>query len=89
MRIYLDSCALSRPYDEYLNNEIAQDAGIIENIFCLVDLGSLILVDSEVLDIETQAIEDEEISSFLTFVMYQENYHIELMKKAISRLDSK
>jgi len=23
LRIYLDSCALSRPYDEYLNNEIA------------------------------------------------------------------
>ena len=36
-----------------------------------------------------EAIEDEEISSFLTFVMYQENYHIELMKKAISRLESK
>ena len=34
------------------------------------------------------AIDDEEISSFLTFVMYQENYHIELMKKAISRLES-
>ena len=36
-----------------------------------------------------EAIDDEEISSFLTFVMYQENYHIELMTKAISRLDSK
>lgn len=36
-----------------------------------------------------EAIDDEEISSFLTFVMYQENYHIELMKKAISRLESK
>ena len=36
-----------------------------------------------------EAIDDEEISSFLTFVMYQENYHIELMTKAISRLESK
>jgi len=36
-----------------------------------------------------EAIDDEEISSFLTFVMYQENYHIELMTKAITRLESK
>ena len=34
-----------------------------------------------------EAIDDEEISNFLTFVMYQENYHIELMKKAINQLD--
>ncbi len=34
-----------------------------------------------------EAIDDEEISSFLTFVMYQENYHIELMKKAIKQLE--
>jgi len=34
------------------------------------------------------AINDDEISSFLTFVMYQENYHIELMKKAIKRLNN-
>ena len=32
------------------------------------------------------AIDDDEISQFLTFVMYQENYHIELMKKAIGQL---
>jgi len=32
------------------------------------------------------AIDDDEISSFLTFIMYQENYHIELMKKAVDQL---
>jgi rubrerythrin len=36
-----------------------------------------------------EAIDDEEISSFLTFVMYQENYHIELMQKAINQLEVK
>ena len=36
-----------------------------------------------------EAIDDEEISSFLTFIMYQENYHIELMQKAIKQLEVK
>ncbi|MEA2018953.1 MAG: iron-binding protein [Campylobacterota bacterium] len=35
------------------------------------------------------AIDDDEISSFLTFIMYQENYHIELMQKAIKQLEVK
>jgi len=33
------------------------------------------------------AIRDDEISSFLTFIMYQENYHIELMRKAVKQLE--
>jgi len=36
-----------------------------------------------------EAIDDEEISAFLTFIMYQENYHIELMQKAINNLEVK
>lgn len=32
------------------------------------------------------AVKDDEISKFLTFVMYQEDYHIALMKKAINQL---
>jgi len=34
-----------------------------------------------------EAIDDKEISSFLEFVMYQENYHIELMRKTINSLE--
>jgi rubrerythrin len=32
-----------------------------------------------------EAVKDEEISKFLTFIMFQENYHIELMQKAIKQ----
>jgi rubrerythrin len=32
-----------------------------------------------------EAVKDEEISKFLTFIMYQENYHIYLMEKAIKQ----
>ena len=34
-----------------------------------------------------QAIDDEEISKFLEFIMYQEDYHIHLMKKALSEFE--
>ncbi len=35
-----------------------------------------------------EAVNDEDISKFLTFIMYQENYHIELMKKAIAKIEN-
>ena len=35
------------------------------------------------------AVKDEELSQFFNFINFQENYHIELMKKAIKVLDSK
>ena len=34
-----------------------------------------------------EAIKDEEISKFLTFIMFQENYHIELMQKGIKQFN--
>jgi rubrerythrin len=34
-----------------------------------------------------EAVKDEEISKFLTFIMFQENYHIHLMEKAIKQFD--
>ena len=60
MRVYLDSCALSRPYDEYLNDEIFKEARAVEDIFKLIDSGELTLVDSRVLEFEAQAIRNEE-----------------------------
>jgi rubrerythrin len=36
-----------------------------------------------------EAIDDEEISKFLEFIMFQENYHIELMQKTIDNINNK
>ncbi len=36
-----------------------------------------------------KAVQDEELSQFFNFINFQENYHIELMKKAIKVLDEK
>ena len=36
----------------------------------------------------SQAVKDEELSQFFTFINYQENYHIELMQKAIKVLQN-
>jgi len=60
LRVYLDSCALSRPYDELLNDEIFREARAVEEIFKLIDSGELTLVDGRVLEFEAQAIRDEE-----------------------------
>jgi len=37
----------------------------------------------------SQAVKDEELSKFFEFINYQENYHIELMEKAIKALKEK
>jgi rubrerythrin len=37
----------------------------------------------------SEAVKDEELSSFFTFINFQENYHIELMEKAIKVLKDK
>jgi predicted nucleic acid-binding protein len=76
MRIYLDSCSLSRPYDEYLNNEIAQEAQLIEAIFELIDQNILTLVDSEILDVETQAIPDKLKRSRVNAVRSKAKYYV-------------
>jgi rubrerythrin len=34
------------------------------------------------------AVKDEELSKFFEFINYQENYHIELMQKAIAVLNA-
>ena len=48
LRVYLDSCALSRPFDEYLNQEIALEARAVEMILQLVETGEFELVDLRV-----------------------------------------
>jgi len=85
LRVYFDSYALSRPYDEYLNDEIVQEAEMVENIFRLVDLGSLILVDSEVLDMETQAIEDEEKRARVNAIRSKAKYYVTLSPEVKQR----
>ncbi len=85
LRIYLDSCALSRPYDECLNDEIAQETELIEAVFDLVDLGVFTLVDSEVLDIESQAIQDEEKRVKVNAVRDRAKYYVSLSPQVEQR----
>ena len=68
---------------------------VIEQLYINKDIKKFLIdgVDEEIKAKEecanlANAIEDDEISKFLTCVMYQENYHIELMQKAINRLEN-
>jgi len=67
---------------------------VIEQLYINKDIKQFLIdgVDEEIKAKEecanlASAIQDEEISKFLTCIMFQENYHIELMKKAIKEFD--
>ena len=85
MKIYLDSCALSRPYDRYLNEEIIQEAKSVEAIFELVDSGELSLVDSEILDIEIESISDEEKRSRINSIRSKAKYYVTISREVKKR----
>lgn len=68
---------------------------VIEQLYINKDIKQFLVdgVDEEIQAKEecanlADAIKDEEINKFLTCVMYQENYHIELMKKAIKKIEN-
>jgi len=67
---------------------------VIEQLYINKDIKQFLIdgVDEEIKAKEecanlAAAIKDEEISKFLTCVMYQEDYHIVLMKKAIKKIE--
>ncbi|MEA2051171.1 MAG: iron-binding protein [Campylobacterota bacterium] len=67
---------------------------VIESLYINKDVKQFLIdgVDEEIKAKEecaslAEAIKDEEISQFLTFIMYQEDYHITLMKKAIKQFN--
>ena len=78
MKIYLDSCALNRPYDKYLNEEIATEAKLIIDIFELIDQNILSLVDSEVLDAECQLIPNEDKKARVNAIRSRARYYVKL-----------
>jgi len=68
---------------------------VIEQLYINKDIKQFLVngVDEEIQAKEecanlAAAIKDEEISKLLTCVMYQENYHIELMKKTIKKIEN-
>ncbi len=68
---------------------------VIEQLYIDKDIKQFLIdgVDEEIKAKEecanlAAAIKDKEISKFLTCIMYQEDYHIELMKKAIKKIEN-
>lgn len=68
---------------------------VIEELYLNKDIKKFLVdgVDEEIKAKEECAnlaamIDDEQISKFLTFIMFQEDYHIELMKKAIKKIEN-
>jgi predicted nucleic acid-binding protein len=85
LRVYLDSCALSRPFDEYLNQEIALEARAVEMILQLVETGEFELVDSEILEAETKAMNDPEKKSDVKLLRERAKYYVNITTEIIAR----
>ncbi len=60
MRIYLDNCSLQRPFDDQSQLRIAEESEAIVEILSAFEVEILLLISSEVLQIEIDRISDEE-----------------------------
>jgi predicted nucleic acid-binding protein len=58
MRIYLDTCSLQRPLDARTSPRIHLEAEAILDVFALCETGQVTLIGSEVLQFETERIQD-------------------------------
>jgi len=98
-RLYLDSCALSRPLDYPANEEIRLEAEIVERILGEIYLGRWELVSSDVLWKEAEAIRDSDKRFMVEGVLMSANVYVtitvererrarELVAKGVSYFDA-
>ena len=78
MRLYIDSCALSRLWDKYLSNEIIQEAKAMEVILQLISDGKLELVDSAVLTFESEKVPDSEKQDRINAILENAQYFVKV-----------
>jgi len=99
LRIYLDSCALSRLLDLPLNEEIKIEAETVNKILIEVSKGNLQLVSSDILWMEAEAIKDNNKRLLIEGILTRANIYVtvnldremrarRLMKKGISFFDA-
>ena len=76
MRIYFDSCALSRLLDLPLNEEIRAEAEAVNKILREVSRGCLKPVSSDVLWSETEAIKDNDKRFLLEGILIKADIYV-------------
>jgi len=76
LRIYFDSCALSRLLDLPLNEEIRAEAEAVNKILREVSRGCLKLVSSDVLWNETEAIKDNDKRFLLEGILIKADIYV-------------
>lgn len=60
MRVYLDSCSLQRPLDDQTQPRIRVETEAVLAILAAVQVGDIVLVNSEALEYEMRRIPDEQ-----------------------------
>ena len=76
MRVYFDSCALSRPLDLPLNEEIRAEAEAVNRILGEISRGCLKLVSSDVLWDEAEAIKDNDKRFLLEGILIKADIYV-------------
>ncbi|MFH0947753.1 MAG: PIN domain-containing protein [Elusimicrobiota bacterium] len=93
MKIYLDVCCLSRPFDDQFQDRIKIETDAILSILARCQTGKWKLVGSEVIDFEISKIPDDEkrekVSNVISIANFKILLNSEIEKRAIeiSRLE--
>lgn len=77
MKIYLDACAIQRPFDDRSQIRVGLEADAVLAFIELIDEGKLELVSSDVLELELEQIPTQT----------RMRYSFEVLQKATSKVD--
>ncbi len=84
LRVYLDCCALQRRFDDRSQLRIRLESEAINAIFELFEVGSILLLNSEILEFELSLINDSDRRDFCTILLRQSSEKI-IVTDAIER----
>jgi hypothetical protein len=84
MRIYLDSCCLQRPMDDQTQPRIRVETEAVLAILSAVQIGVVILLNSEALEYETGRIPDERRRSEVVAMLALAREYLELTDDAVT-----
>jgi len=85
MIIYMDSCCLSRPFDDTTRDRIHIEAEAINHIGTLAKLYNWIIFRSDALDFEMENMPQTKKEEELSFYFSITNKHINLTSESIKR----
>lgn len=85
MRVYLDNCCLSRPFDDPSQVRIALEAEAVAAVLTLCESGGWILVSSDAVEFEVSQTADGSRRAWLNEVLLSAADHIAIDEPIVAR----